>query len=113
MIDLIHAEAVCGGRNQNPVLLAAFDAWCNEHVQALIDELRDLREVVEKCRELYYATIGNHSLHWDHTGQHGAGCDQCHKERAARDKIAEALGAIETLKHSEPTPPNRNWREYE
>lgn len=46
MIDLLHAEAVTCPRNQNPVLLAAFDAWCNEFVPALLDELREARGTI-------------------------------------------------------------------
>ena len=43
MIDLLHAEAVTGARNQNPVLLEAFNVWCNEFVPALLDEVAELR----------------------------------------------------------------------
>lgn len=63
------------------------DAGREGAVQRLVDAVEAMRTTVH----------GNHSAHWDDTMQHGAGCTQCHAERAAMDELRQALAAYRSL----------------
>lgn len=62
-------------------------AWLVVEVRRLEAETERLRGVVESL----ICAFGGHDSHWDRTMSHGAGCEQCHRERDARNVARDAL----------------------
>ena len=60
---------------------------------AAVLEAEAAAEGLAKALEATIDSFGSHSAHWDHTMQHGAGCEQCHRERDARVAARAALAA--------------------
>lgn len=78
------------------------DAFTHGMVEALCDEVADLRAQIDRItirstayedayRIAYAATYQSHTGHWDSTGQHGRGCPECIRAREARENCDAAL----------------------
>lgn len=57
------------------------------------------KEKIEKLREvnklLYQASLQSHSGHWDYSGEHGAGCNECIRAEELRKKAKKLLDETE------------------
>ena len=62
---------------------------------ALLDELADLIGVGT-----------GHSSHWDRTGGHGAGCEECHRARDASTRMREIVAALRARLRSQESEPS-------
>ena len=62
-------------------------------VEPLLAENDELRRMVREMRTLASSMTGHQ--HWDHTMQHGAGCQLCITQREAMDRIAELAREVE------------------
>lgn len=56
-----------------------------------------LRQAAEAALD---SGLGSHA-HWDHTMQHGVGCELCIQQRAAREKLRAALSEPDPLEEAE------------
>lgn len=70
----------------------------NDVIDQFVDEINRLSEVcarLEQACDIYRkASIQSHSGHFDRTGQHGTGCEECIKANALR---AEADSILKQL----------------
>jgi hypothetical protein len=75
------------------------------HIQALLRERDDLIALLRgtgKALDEAAGAFGGHNSHWDSTMRHGAGCEQCHRQHAARDNARAALARLAAFLASAP-----------
>jgi chromosome segregation ATPase len=60
-----------------------------------LTRLRGLIRALPQAIELYeQASTQSHSGHWDRTGQHGAGCEECQRAYDVKQKAREGVAAL-------------------